>query len=96
MTDITIRYVGESDVEPTNRARVTEIVDALLSVFQDPAVSFDGGQLLESDEMLQFRFTLTKQSHPGDVQSDIDALTQQLVDLGVEPDTETAETNIAV
>jgi len=96
MTDITIRYVGESAVEPTNRARVTEIVDALLSVFQDPAVGFDGGQLLASGGTLQFRFTLTKQSQPGDVQSDIDALTQQLVDLGVEPDTETAETNISV
>jgi hypothetical protein len=92
--EITLTYRGESSIDPSANDKAHTIVDQLLSVAQDSALTFGTGTVYVENGRVHFRFNLEQTVALANAPAAIETLGENLVDLGVEPDLSTAKENI--
>jgi hypothetical protein len=91
-----LRYRGETVVEPSNNQRAHEIIDSYLAAVQDSELDVEQGRVRTRDGDVRVSFGLRAETTVEDAAADLDALAQKLVDIGVEPDVETAKESISL
>jgi hypothetical protein len=97
MTQFTLSYSGQRTVESNATQQAHELLDALLSLHEtDNPITVDTGQVRPQESNLLLVVSLSASADMATLESAQDSLAQSLVDLGVEPDIETATDNIQI
>jgi hypothetical protein len=94
---LTLTYSGQQTVTQDQAQRAHELLDALLTVHGNSTpVTVDNGGIRPQGDTLLIVCTLSAQGDLGTIEAVQDELGTALVDLGLEPDTESATDAITV
>jgi phage gp46-like protein len=97
MTDFTLSYSGQKKVASNANRQAHELLDALLSVHKaDNTITVDVGQVRPQQSNLLLVVSLSASADMTTLETMETSLAQSLVNLGVEPDTETAVKSIQI
>jgi hypothetical protein len=97
MTDFTLSYNGEKTVASNQIKQAHDLLDALLTLHNaDSPVVVEAGQVRPQESNLLLVVSLSASADMATLESVQDSLAQSLVNLGVEPDIETATDSIRV
>jgi hypothetical protein len=97
MTDFSLSYSGEKIVESNANQQAHDLLDALLDAHAaDNAISVDTGQVRPQESELVLIVSLSSKADMATLADVEQSLGRALVDLGVEPDTETAIESIQI
>jgi hypothetical protein len=97
MTDLNLSYTGQKSVESNASKQAHELLDVLLSVHEaENTIAVDTGQMRPHESGLLLVVSLSASADMPTLESVETSLAQSLVDLGVEPDIETAIESIQI
>jgi hypothetical protein len=97
MTDFNLSYSGQKTVASNPNQQSHELLDALFSVHEaENTITVDIGQVRPQGSNLLLIVSLSARADMPTLESVETSLAQSLVELGVEPDTETATDAIQI
>jgi hypothetical protein len=99
MSTFKLSYSGQKRVESQQRQQAHDLLDALLTLQEsESAISVDTGQIRPQprQDSLLLIVSISAEADYNTLQSVQGDLAQSLVNLGVEPDVETAQTEIRI
>jgi hypothetical protein len=97
MADFSLSYSGQKEVASNPTEQAHELLDALLTLHDtDSPIAVKTGQVRPQGSNLLLIVSLSASADMVTLESVQDSLAQSLVELGVEPDIETATDNIQI
>jgi hypothetical protein len=97
MTDFNLSYSGQKVVASKQTQKAHELLDVLLSLHEsDSPVAVETGQMRPQESDLLLVVSLSASADMATLENVQDSLAESLVDLGVEPDIETATDSIQI
>jgi hypothetical protein len=97
MTDFSLSYSGQKTVVSNPTQQAHDLLDALLALHDaDSPIVVDAGQIRPQGSDLLLVVSLSASADMTGLKNVQDSLAQSLVDLGIEPDIETATDNIQI
>jgi hypothetical protein len=97
MTTFSLSYNGQKLVESNVNQQAHELLDALLTLHEsDSAITVDIGQARPQGSNLLLLVSLSSHADMTTLDDAEQSLAQSLIDLGIEPDIETATESIQI